>query len=144
MSRTTAITTIVLLISTSAMAQLPANLNGWYQSPRLVGTVPSVLLISTTPLTHPPADFIGAYQSQQFVGGITNSVQLDHGDYGQNIVSVTINNNQDANNALHQIANQGQDAFLMQVGNTSADGGIVAITQELGTVGSQGQTVEPH
>ena len=137
MLRTTAIASIVLLISTAAMAQAPANFIGVYQGEPPVSVFPNILPIFLTPAPQLPADFIGVYQSQQFVGGITNSVQLDHGDYGQNIVSLIINNNQDAENMQHMNANQGQDAFLMQVGEAFSDGGVVDITQELGTVGSQ-------
>jgi hypothetical protein len=110
MLRTTAIASIVLLISTAAMAQVPTN-------------------------------FVGAYQTQNLVGAITNSVQLGLDGFGQNIVSLKINNNQTLDNVQHMIANQGQDTFLMQVGKAFADGGIVAITQELSTVGSQGQAI---
>ena len=110
MLRTTARASIVLLISTAAMAQIPVN-------------------------------FMGAYQIQNLIGAVNNSVQLVHGDFVQNIVSITINNNQYTDDAQHVIANQSQDAFLMQVGKAFADGGNVAITQELGTVGTQGQAM---
>ena len=110
MLRTTAIASIVLLISTAAMAQLPL-------------------------------DFIGAYQTQNTVGAITNSVQIEHGNKGENIVSVHIGNSQKVDNVHHLKAKQDQDTFLMQVGKACADSGTVAIAQELGSVGVQVQAI---
>jgi hypothetical protein len=110
MLRTTAIASIVLLVSTAAMAQIPMG-------------------------------FVGAYQTQNLVGAITNSVQIEHGNIGQNTVSVDIKNRQEVDNVHHLYANQGQDTFLMQIGKACADSGTVAIAQELGTVGVQVQAI---
>ncbi len=110
MLRTTAIASIVLLISTAAMAQLPV-------------------------------DFVGAFQTQDLVGAISNTVALEHGDHGQNTVSVNIGNSQAIDNVHHMYAEQDQDAFLMQIGKACADCGIVHVAQELGTVGAQVQAI---
>jgi hypothetical protein len=100
-----------------------------------------VLLISTVAMAQPPMDFIGAYQTQNLVGAITNTVAIEHGDTGKNIVSVDIKNSQAVDNVHHLYAEQGQDAFLMQVGQACADCGIVQVGQELGTVGVQVQAI---
>ena len=100
-----------------------------------------VLLVSTAAMAQPPIDFVGAYQTQNLVGAVTNSVAIEHGDTGKNIVSVDIKNRQEVDNVHHLIADQGQDAFLMQVGKACADCGIVAVAQELGTVGVQVQAI---
>jgi hypothetical protein len=113
MLRTTTIALIVLLVSTASMAALPT----------------------------PPMDFVGAFQAQNAIGTIANSVLMEHGDVGQNTVSVDIGNKQEVDNVHHLIAKQCQDVFLFQNGKGTANSGTVGVEQALGAVGAQYQAI---
>jgi len=113
MLRTTVIASIVLLASTAAMAVLPS----------------------------PPIGFLGAWQAQSSVGALANTVLMEHGTFGQNMVSLNINNKQEAEDILHIKAGQTQDTYLMQVADACADCGIVGVDQALGAIGAQYQAI---
>lgn len=80
-------------------------------------------------------DFSGVFQTQASTNGIGNLVLLEHGDVATSSAILTVSDGQ----IVTGQASQTSDTDLWQLATSTADCGIVQVTQELGNTSTQYQ-----